>query len=33
VSVRAYQGVCDDWDDGFEVLEDVFVPDAKYAKM
>jgi hypothetical protein len=31
VSLRAYQGVRDDFHDGFEVLEDVFVADAKYA--
>jgi hypothetical protein len=31
VSLRAYQGVRDDLD-GFEVLEDVFVPEAKYAE-
>jgi hypothetical protein len=31
VSLWAYQGVRDDLDDGFEVLEDVFVPGANYA--
>jgi len=31
VSLRAYQGVHDDLQ-GFEVFEDVFVPDAKHAE-
>jgi hypothetical protein len=33
VSLRADRGVRDDLDDGFQVLGDVFFPDAKYAEV